>query len=430
MAAVATRPANTYAHHDLQSEQAVLGALLAAGSNWTTDRDLADPALAMLEPGDFYRWAHQTIYRAMQGAVEAGNPPSMVFVVDALERSGTMDDALGETYLGELLAAFQWEMCYATEHARVVRTAGLQRRLGDAADTGDMAGITAATQGLAALGVSHADDYPSMREAAAAYFEMMGDESTSVVRSGLPSLDQNIGGLRPGNLIVTAARPGVGKSALGLTIAYHVAVRQSVPVAFLSLEMSHYEIMQRLIAMDASVSTQDARNPSGPVADAVGRLSDTPLYIKRPGASVAEVLAVAGPLVKQQGCKLVVIDYLQLMSGGGKSDNRAQDMATITREVKLFAQMHEVPVMLLSQLKRDSEDRNGLPRLSDIAEGDAPARDADVVLLLHRTNGNEERADVESIDLIIAKHRNGRTGAVQMQFVRETTQFREGVRSY
>ena len=225
---------------------------------------------------------------------------------------------------------------------------------------------------------------------------------------------------------MTAARPGVGKSALGLTIAYQAAVRQGIPVAFLSLEMSTYEIMQRLIAMDANVSTLEARNPSGPVADAIGRIADTPLYIRRPGSTVGDVLAVAGPLVKQQGCQLVIIDYLQLMrGGGGKDTNRSQDIATITREVKLFAQIHQVPVMLLSQLKRDSEHRKGPPRLDDLAEGDAPARDADIVLLLDREANDERPSAVEPMKLIVAKHRNGPTDIIDMQFVRKTTRFTE-----
>lgn len=410
--------------HELTSEQAVLGAILNAAWAWETEREHADPALAMLEPRDFYHYHHQVIWEAIQAVVTAGNPPTQVFVDDELIRTGKQDDALGSAYLVELQNAYWMERLYATNHARAVRTAGLQRRLAEAAQRGDMTGITAANQGLAAMGVIETDDYPTMREATASYFDAMGDDSTRLVRTGLGSLDRVLGGLRPGNLVVVGARPGVGKSAFGLTLAYHNAIRGNVPIGFLSLEMSTHEMLQRLIAMDANIATTEARNPSPAVVDALGRIAETSLYIRRPGSGVADVLAGAGPLVKQHGCQLIIIDYLQLLSGGSRSDNRAQDIATITRELKLFAQAQEVPVMLLSQLKRDSEDRNGPPRMADLAEGDAPARDADVVLLLH-PDGDSNLQAVTPVELIVAKHRNGPTGSVPLKFVRKTTRFTE-----
>lgn len=410
--------------HDLRSEQAVLGAILNAAWRWSVEREWVDPALGILEDQDFYRHAHQVIWASIKRVVADGNPPNTIFVADDIQRQGLTRVAMGPTYLLELDEAYWTERHYITNHARVVRTAALQRRLSYAAATGDADGIAAATQGLATLGVvDKPDDYPTMNEVASSYFDMMGEDSGSSVKTGIPKLDNSTGGFRPGNLVGIAARPGVGKSAMGLTIAYHASVKQGVPGGFLSLEMSTHEIMQRLVAMDANVSTTEARSPMSVVIDAVGRIADTPLYIRRPGSSVAEVLATAGPLVSQQGCRYIIIDYLQLMSAGTNNDNRPQEIAAITRQVKNWAQHMQVPVIMLAQLKRD-QNHKGAPRLEDIGDSDALARDADIVLFLHP--GDDEGAiATQPMSLIIAKHRNGPIGSVDMLFVRKTTRFAE-----
>lgn len=412
--------------HDLRSEQAVLGAVLNTAWAWSREREWADPALAMLEPRDFYRYAHESIWDAMQAVVKDGNPPNMIFVCDQLQRSGLTQQAIGPAYLQELEAANWPERYYIANHARVVRSAALQRRLADAASSGDPDGIAEANQGLAALGaVDNADDYPTMREAMDAYFDAMGDDSTTAVRTGIGSLDRLTGGFRPGNLIVIAARPGEGKTALGLTIGQHTAIRSGVPIGFLSLEMSTPEIIQRLIAMEATISTQEARQISERTINAQGRIAETPFYIRHPGASLADVLAAAGPLVTRQGCKLIVVDYLQLMSGDARTDNRSLDIASVTRGLKSFAQAQQVPVIVLAQLNRESEKHSGPPRISDIADSDAPGRDADIVLLLDRESKDGPRYDTEAMKLIVAKHRNGPTAAYPIQFVRKTTRFVE-----
>lgn len=407
---------------ELGSEQAVIGATLHASWAWEQQRHYIDPALAMVEPRDFTRHAHQVIWSAIQNVVSAGNPPTLVFVDDELHRSGDWQHTDGPTYLGELDAAAWTELHYVAGHARIVRERALYGRLAHAATRNDQDGISEASQALQALGaVDNGDEFPTMREVASSYFDMMGDDSTRVVRTGIGGLDRTTGGFRPGNLITIAARPAVGKSAMGLTIAYNAAVRQNVAVGLISLEMSTYEIMQRLLAMDANVSTMDARSMTEPVATAIGRIESKPLYIRRPGSRISDVLAAAGPLVTQYGCQLIIIDYLQLMSAGG--DNRPQELATITRELKNWAQAQSVPVIALAQLKRETNHK-GPPRLEDLAEGDAPARDSDIVLFLHPNDESAMNA-TQSVDLIIAKHRNGPMGSVGLQFNKKTTRFVE-----
>lgn len=407
---------------ELGSEQAIIGATLHASWAWEQQRHYIDPALAMVEPRDFTRHAHQVIWSAIRRVVEAGNPPTLVFVDDELARAGDQHHTEGPAYLAELDAAGWPELHYATNHARCVRSQALYRRLAAAAASNDAAGITEASQALQALGaVDNSDEFPTMREVASSYFDMMGDDSTRAVRTGIGGLDRTTGGFRPGNLITIAARPAVGKSAIGITIAYNVAVRQRIPVGIISLEMSNPEIMQRLVAMDANVSTQEARTPSEAVVTSLGRMEDAPLYIRRPGSRLADVLAASGPLVAQYGCQMVIIDYLQLMSAGG--DSRPQDLAAITRELKNWAQAQEVPVIALAQLKRETNHK-GPPRLEDLAEGDAPARDSDIVLFLHPEEDSMLTA-VQPVDLIIGKHRNGPMGSVGMQFNKKTTRFVE-----
>lgn len=408
---------------ELGSEQAVIGATLHASWGWQQQREYIDPSLALLEPRDFTRYAHQVIWSAIRRVVEAGNPPTQVFVADALAQAGDDHLAEGPTYLGELDAAGWTELHYVTNHARLIREQALYRRLAAAAASNDANGINEASQALQALGaVDNSDEYPTMREVASSYFDMMGDDSTRAVRVGIGGLDRTTGGFQPGNLITIAARPAVGKSAIGITIAYNVACRQQIPVGLVSLEMSNPEIMQRLIAMDANVSTQEARTPFEKVATSLGRIEGMPLYIRRPGSRLTDVLAASGPLVTQYGCQLIIIDYLQLMTSG-QSDSRPQDLATITRELKNWAQAQEVPLVVLAQLKRDPNHK-GPPRLEDFAEGDAPARDSDIVLFLHPEDDSALTA-VQPVDLIIGKHRNGPLGSVAMQFVKKTTRFVE-----
>lgn len=407
--------------YEINSEQAVLGATMEAAWAWKHEREWAEPALSMLETKDFTTAAHGAIWSAIQAVVAAGNPPNLVFVDDELMKAGSRRIDPGPAYLAELGEAYWIERHYIANHARAVRTAALHRRLAQSAADGDDDAIREAMQALQALGaVDNTDEFPTMREVADSYFDMIGDESTSVVRVGIGGLDRTTGGFRPGNLITIGARPAVGKSALGITMAYNVAVRQSVPVGFVSLEMSTYEITQRLLAIDAGVSTQEARQMTDKVATSLGRVSEAPLYIRRPGSKLQDVLAACGPLVAQHDCKVIIIDYLQLMSAGA-SDNRPQDIAAITRELKNWAVSQGVVVVVLAQLKRDT---SGVPTLADIAEGDAPARDSDIVLLLHPEEDASPTA-VSPTKLIIAKHRNGPTDVIDLLFMRKTTRFVE-----
>lgn len=405
-------------------EETLIGVVLACGDAWSNTRqEDITPVLAMVEAQDFTEWRHRAIWQAILNVHAAGHPPHLVMVHAELSRTGALDQYGGAVELVDCMTSNTLRGDIAIHLARIVRTDALHRRLAAAASQNDAEGIERATQALQALGVvDNSDQFPTMREVASSYFDMMGDDSTRVVRVGIGGLDRTTGGFRPGNLVTIGARPAVGKSAIGITIAYNVAIRQGIPVGVISLEMSNPEIMQRLIAMDANVSTQEARTPTEAVTSSLGRIDGTPLYIRQPGSRITDVLAAAGPLVTHYGCQLIIIDYLQLMTAG-QGDSRPQDLAVITRELKNWAQSQEVPLILLSQLKRETQHK-GPPRLEDFAEGDAPARDSDIVLFLHPDDEDNAQA-TQAVDLIIAKHRNGPTGKFAMQFVRKTTRFTE-----
>lgn len=416
-------PSQSLRLYDLPCEQAVIGATLEAAWRWEIEREWAEAALAMLEPRDFSTYTHQIIWQAILSVVAQGNPPNLVFVDDELIRSGKHEDTDGPTYLQELGSHYWHERHYISQHARIVRTASLQRQLADAAMRGDMDDITTINQKLSALGINTSgDNFATLDDAINNYFEVMGESHSRGVKTGVPGLDRYTGGFHPGNLVGIAARPGVGKSAFGLSIAYHASIKNDVPGGFLSLEMSTNEIIQRLVAMEKNISTFDARDLTPDTVDGLGQLAGKSLYLRRPGASVGEVMAEAGELVGL-GCKYIVIDYLQLMNAGTKSDNRPQELAAITRQLKNFAQQSEVPVILLAQLKRDQQ-HGGAPRLEDIGDSDSLARDSDIVLFLNPQDAEGAQATIP-VELLIAKHRNGPTGSVNMVFVRKTTRFFE-----
>ncbi|MFN5929720.1 MAG: replicative DNA helicase, partial [Roseiflexaceae bacterium] len=269
-----------------------------------------------------------------------------------------------------------------------------------------------------------------------AYFEQLKylqDHRGEVmgVQTGYRDFDQITGGLQRSDLIILAARPGTGKTSFAMSLAYNVAMYFQHTVAVFSLEMGREQLVQRLIAMETQIDTHRLRLGQVPdsqlklVFEAMGRLSSAPIYIEdTPGISVMELRSKARRLKTQYGCDLIVIDYLQLMSGRGK-ENRVQEVSEISRGLKALARELNVPVIALSQLSRAVEGRQShVPMLSDLRESGSIEQDADIVMFIYRDELYNKESDKKGIaEIHIAKHRNGPVGVVNMRFDPATTRF-------
>ncbi|MFM7679227.1 MAG: replicative DNA helicase, partial [Roseiflexaceae bacterium] len=251
------------------------------------------------------------------------------------------------------------------------------------------------------------------------------------VQTGYRDFDQITGGLQRSDLIILAARPGTGKTSFAMSLAYNVAMYFQHTVAVFSLEMGREQLVQRLIAMETQIDTHRLRLGQVPdnqlklVFEAMGRLSSAPIYIEdTPGISVMELRSKARRLKTQYGCDLIVIDYLQLMSGRGK-ENRVQEVSEISRGLKALARELNVPVIALSQLSRAVEGRQShVPMLSDLRESGSIEQDADIVMFIYRDELYNKESDKKGIaEIHIAKHRNGPVGVVNMRFDPATTRF-------
>jgi replicative DNA helicase len=251
------------------------------------------------------------------------------------------------------------------------------------------------------------------------------------VRSGFHDLDAMTSGFQPATLVVLAARPSVGKTSLALNIAQHVAMEDKIPVAVFSLEMSRWELFQRFLVCESGVNSNALRSGKlgegdwEKISTAWGRLSEGTVMIDdRPGVSPLEIRAKARRMQAQHKIGLIIIDYIQLMSGSERTENRQQEVSEISRSLKAMARELEVPVIALSQLSRAPEQRGDRrPQLSDLRESGAIEQDADQVLFLYREGLHEKDVSRSQTDLIVAKNRNGPTGTVQLQFQESRTRF-------
>src|SRR3954451_6016403 len=454
MSATDYSPANGHAHsgfdgpmtppQNLEAEQSVLGAVLLS--------DTALPALIIderLRAEDFYREAHGHIYQAMLDLNVMGEPVDALTLVEHLKQSGQLEPVGGRATV-DLLAGSGPAVGNVRQYARIVRDNAMLRRLLDAAyeiqskvhsheapprELVDLAERTI-------LEVAHEDSRKDFRS-----IEVVLDAETTKLAelsragkaitgtaSGYGDLDTITGGFQPGNLIILAARPSMGKSSLMANFCEHAALEGKKAVALFSLEMSESELAQRFIASQASIRGDDLRKGNVPnsrwpkIMQASARLAQSPLYIDDSSdLSVLDVRAKARRLAQQypDGLGLVVIDYLQLMRSSGNTDNRAEQIGQISRGLKTLARELSVPVIALSQLNRGVEQRaEKVPMLSDLRESGAIEQDADLVMFIYRDEYYDKETDREGIaDLIIAKHRNGGLGTVELTFQKEFPRF-------
>jgi len=426
---------------NVEAEQAVLGALLL-------DPGAVTQVVPILAPADFFRPSHQKIYRAVLELFQAGEAVDYLTLRSALERSGDLEAIGGMAYLTELVSTTPVAQ-YAENYALLVERSAIMRRLIDAAgriaqlawqDEAETVQETIDRAEAAmydALGNRGRRDLLSLREILDAYFEKIEEiQAHRAGQLGTPTgfvdLDRLLGGLQPSDLCVVAGRPGMGKTSWLLSVADQLAIERELTVAVFSLEMSSEQLAQRLLASRTGISTKDLR--LGQIRDdelellmrAIGELSGAPLYIDdTPGLTPFEMRAKARRLGAERGLDLVIVDYLQLMHSGSRSENRVQEIGFISRSLKAMARELRVPVIAASQLSRAVESRaDRRPQLSDLRESGAIEQDADMVLFLYRDEIYNPDTDRKGIaEVTVAKHRHGPTGTVELVFIPHETRF-------
>lgn len=433
----------------LEAEMAVLGSMLI-------EREAAEKALDALHENDFYLDAHKRVFKAVFSLFNGGQAVDLVTVSEELRKKGDLDSVGGGAFLAELIAKVT-TAAHVEHYARLVKEKAILRNL-----------ITAATGVVTACYTQEKDTKVILDEAQASIMKVsetqalhgvvaakeivheVVDQIEKAVHSkndvtgvptGLRAFDRMTTGFQKSDLILIAARPSMGKTAFAQNIIAHVVLEKNAPVLFFSLEMNRHAIMQRFIAAEAKVNLKDIRTGYfrrdrwQDLTNAAARFAEAPLFINdNPGMTVFSVRAITRQLqsrLKQDGKNLgmIVIDYLQLLrGGGGRSENRQQEVSEISRGLKQLARELNVPVIALSQLSRASEDKTRLdnkPKLSDLRESGSLEQDADLVTLIHREGyykPNDPTLENKA-QLIIAKQRQGPTGIVDVLFLRDITRF-------
>ncbi len=419
--------------HDLLAEQSALGGMLLS-------KDAVADVLETLRGTDFYIPKHELIFEAILSLYSHGEPTDVITVTDELIKTGELQRAGGADYLHSLTSIVP-TAANAAYYASIVAERALLRRLVDAgtrivqmgySGQGDAVDLVNNAQAeiYGVAGHETADDYVPLTTAVDAAVEEIEaargrDGQMTGVPTGFQQLDQLTNGLHAGQLVIIAARPALGKSTVALDFARSAAIKHDLPTIFFSLEMGRSEIAMRLMSAEASVPLQNMRKGTldsrdwTTIAATRGRINDAPLYIDdSPNMTLVEIRAKCRRLKQRNGLKMVVIDYLQLMTSGKRVESRQQEVSEFSRALKLLAKELQVPVVALSQLNRGPEQRaDKKPALSDLRESGSLEQDADMVILLHRESAYEkENPRAGEADFIVAKHRNGPTDTVTVAF--------------
>jgi replicative DNA helicase len=428
------------APHNLEAEQSTLGGMLLS-------QEAVAEVFETVSGVDFYAPKHELIFNAILSLFGKGEPTDVIAVTDELNKQGNLLKAGGADYLHSL-TSYVPTAANAGYYAKIVSDKAILRRLIEAGTRIAQAGFE--SQGEVEDLVNQAqaeiykvstqsskEDYVALSDSIeAAIHEIEGAQKRGGELTGVPTgftdLDAYTHGLHPGQLVIVAARPAVGKSTFALDLARNAAVRHNQPTIFFSLEMGRAEIAMRLMSAESSIYLQSMRK--GTVTDADwtklaavrGRINDAPLYIDdSPNMSLVEIRAKCRRLAQQVDLKMVVIDYIQLMSSGKKVESRQQEVSEFSRALKLLAKELGIPVVALSQLNRQAEQaKDKRPELSHLRESGSLEQDADVVVLLHREGIYEkDHPRAGEADLILAKQRNGPTGTVTVAFHGQYSRF-------
>ncbi|MDY8165581.1 replicative DNA helicase [Bacillus thuringiensis] len=427
--------------HNIEAEQAVLGAILI-------DQDALTSASELLVPDSFYRTKHQKIFEVMLRLSDKGEPIDLVIMTSAMADQGLLEEVGGVSYLAELAEVVP-TAANVEYYARIIAEKALLRRLIRTAThivsdgyerEDDVDGLLNEAE-KKILEVSHqtnAKAFQNIKDVLVdAYdkIELLHNQKGEVtgIPTGFTELDKMTAGFQRNDLIIVAARPSVGKTAFSLNIAQNVATKTDENVAIFSLEMGSDQLVMRMLCAEGNIDAQRLRTGSLTSDDwakltmAMGSLSNAGIYIDdTPGIKVNEIRAKCRRLKQEQGLGMVLIDYLQLIQGSGKSgENRQQEVSEISRTLKGIARELQVPVIALSQLSRGVESRQDKrPMMSDIRESGSIEQDADIVAFLYREDYyDRETENKNTIEIIIAKQRNGPVGSVELAFVKEFNKF-------
>jgi replicative DNA helicase len=426
--------------HNLDAEQSVLGAMLES-------KEAIANVVEVLQPEDFYKPAHTLVYDAILHLYGGGHPADAITVAEELGRRGQLETIGGKPYITGLLEAYPTASS-AGRYARIVEEHALLRRLVDAGNQVQEIGfslpedvedaVDKAEEIVYAVGDRRLrDDVQPIHKLLVENMEAIetlydrGEHVTGLA-SGFVDLDEMTAGFQPSNLVIVAARPSMGKSALMGDFALHAAVHSKTPVVIFSLEMSRHEMVQRFLASQAKVDSQRLRRGSLQEQDwtrlsaALGRLAEAPIFIDDSATvTLMEMRAKCRRLKAKHGLGLILIDYLQLMQSPRRSENRQQEVSDISRALKILARELEVPVICASQLNRGVEYRSEKrPLLGDLRESGAIEQDADIVMFLYRDEVyNPDTEQKGEAELHVAKHRNGPTGVVRLAFMNQYTRF-------
>lgn len=429
---------------NLEAERAVLGSLLI-------DPDAIIKVANFLRVEDFFRERHGWLYDVMLTLHERREPLDFVTVVDELERRGQLEEIGGPAYITDLIGGTPTSI-NIDFYARIVERTALLRRLISAAgqiaelayDESQEVGEVIDRAETLIFGVSEARIHRDLMPIRAIMgnvvdridFLTRNKDTLMGVPTGFTMLDRLLGGMQKSDLIILAARPAMGKTSLALNLALNAAQNYKARVAIFSLEMSNEQLVQRLLSMVTAIDSHRLRlghlheDEWGILLEVANTLADTSIFIDdTPAASVNEIRTKCRRLYAEHGLDMVLIDYMQLMSGqtGSRNENRQQEISYISRSLKSLARELNVPVIALSQLSRAVESRSDKrPMLSDLRESGSIEQDADVVLFIYRDDYYNEDSEQQNIaDVIVAKHRHGSTGTVSLYFRKELTQFRD-----
>ena len=425
----------------VEVEMAVLGAMLLQPESTVS------PAVSLLSEDAFYKEAHRKIYQAITALYEKNEPIDMITVGDELRRREQLDDVGSMMYLAQLTSDVVSTANIET-HCRIVLEKALKRQLietnsgiihdcyqdsTDAFEVIDEAETQLFKLSERLMKKSYVDlktvVKPLMNTILLATKERSG---VTGVPTGYSMLDNMTGGWQKTDLIVLAARPSMGKTALALSMARNAAIDHEVPTGIFSLEMSKEQLAMRLLCAEARVNMQKVRtgrikeSEYAKLATHVGRLEDAPIYIEdTPGISILELRAKARRMVEERGARLIMVDYMQLMTAPGYKDSREREIATISRSLKGLAKDLEIPIIAISQLNRSVEQRTGgKPMLSDLRESGSIEQDADVVMFVHRNREPDAPPEEQNrATIIIGKQRNGETGEVPLAWIGDYARF-------
>lgn len=426
---------------NLQAEASLLGSILI-------DQEALSKVADRIKPEDMYETRHQIVLRAVIALYEKRRPIDVLTVSDKLETSDELEAVGGSSFITELANSVP-SAAHVSEYADIVAHKATLRRLLKAAQEIINMGydedapletlLDKAEQRLFEVSQKQLrQNFVSLGDVLAESFDRLDElhKDSGKLRgtpTGFKELDNILAGVQNSDLIIVAARPAMGKTSFAMNIAKHVAVKEGIPVGVFSLEMSQDQLVDRLLASESGVDSWKLRTGNledtdfSKINDAMGVLSEAPIYIDdTPVLNVMEMRAKARRMQSEQGLGLLIIDYLQLMSGGSNREGRVWEVSEISRGLKALARELNIPVIALSQLSRSVESRTPqVPQLSDLRESGSIEQDADVVSFIYREDYYNQDTERQNIaDIIIAKHRNGPTGRVELYWHPDRLQFR------